>query len=188
MKKVLIVLLVIVVILMSYIYLYNNVLAHKIKAVVVQVRDNSMVVVENNSSKGLLIIGFSDEGNIGYKQGQEIAIYYNGIVDSMYPGHIGSPEKIKITKEKSNIEIPEKALRYCYSSRANVDVEIFELTNSGIHLKITDTNELQYNYAHNYQISKEVKNPNYTGVGYKIGEDTANSTAPYIRTWTRIYL
>lgn len=187
MKKVLkvisIVLIVIVVIFMFYVYLYNNVLSHKFKAVVVQVRDNSMVVVENNTSKGLLIIGFSDEGNIGYKQGQEIAIYYNGIVDSMYPGRIDSPDKIKITKEKSNIEIPEEALRYCYSSRDNINVEISELTNNGIHLKITDTNELQYNYAHNYKISKEVKNPNYTGIGYKIGEDTENSTAPYIRTW-----
>ncbi len=157
----------------------------KITAVVVKVNENSMIVVEKDDS--LLVIGFSDEGNIGYKQGQEILIYYGGIIDSMYPGRIGKPGKIKIIKEKSNKEIPEKALRYCYSSKDNVNVEIAELTNSGIYLKITDTNELKYNYAHNYEISKEVKNPNYTGVGYKIGKDTENSTAPYSRSWTRIY-
>lgn len=162
--------------------LENENMKAKMNAVVVKVNENSMVVIEAKKPNELLIVGFSDEGDIGYKQGQEILIYYDGMVLTSYPGQIYNIGKIEIKKEKSDIEIPDKAFRYCYSSRDNVRVEISELTRNSIILNITDTNEFKFVYADNYKISKEVKNPNYTGVGYKIGEDTSNSTAPYVRT------
>ncbi len=174
--------------------LYNKIqpenMRVKMKAVIVKVNENSMLVTtDTKNTNGLMNIGFSDDGNIGYKQGQEILIYYNGMIDSMFPGHIGKPGKIKIKKEKSNVEIAESILRYAYSSIDNVSIEISELTNKGITLKITDTNELKFVFANSYKIEKEVKNPNYTGAsGYKIGEDTTNSIAPYVRTRTRIYI
>lgn len=148
-------------------------------AIVVRVDEKSMLVLENDSGFGLIRVGFLDEGNIGYKQGQEIAIYFDGIIMTSYPAQIGNIDKIEIVKDQSDIEISDHILRYCYSSRDNVKVEISELTNSGIYLKITDTNELKYNYSHKYEITKKVKNPNYTGVGYKIGEDTETSTAGF---------
>lgn len=162
----------------------------KMKAVIVKVNENSMLVTtDTKNTNGLMNIGFADDGNIGYKQGQEILIYYNGMIDSMFPGLIGKPGKIKIKKEKSNIEIAESILRYAYSSINNVSIEISELTNKGITLKITDINELKFVFANSYKIEKEIKNPNYTGgSGYKIGEDTTNSTAAYVRTRIRIYI
>lgn len=149
-------------------------------AVVVKVDEESMLVLASDSDSMLASVGFLKEGNIGYKQGQEIAIYYSGDILESYPCQLAGIEKIEIVKDKSNKEIPDSILRYCYSSRDNVSVEIAELTNSGIYLKITDTNELKYNYSHNYKIEKEVKNPNYTGIGYKVGEDTEYSTSGYV--------
>lgn len=187
MKKVRNVIIAIIVLLMIIIIgkvLYNKMqpenMRVKMKAVVVKVNENSMTVIRVNSNRDLMNIGFTDEGNVGYKQGQEILIYYDGLIDSMYPGHIGNPGKIKIIKEESNIEIPEKALRYCYSSMNNVFVQVSELTNKEIILKFTDTNKLKFVFANSYKIKKEEKNPYYTGTGYKIGEDTENSTATYV--------
>lgn len=184
-KSVVIAIVIILILIFIGIVLYNKMqpenMRVKMKAVVVRVNENSMLVMEYD--KSLMNIGFSEDGNIGYKQGQEVIIYYNGMVDSMFPGHIGNPGKIEIKKEKSNVEIPESILRYAYSSIDNVHVEITELTNEGITLQITDTNELKYVFANSYKIEKEEKNLNYTGAsGYKIGEDTANSTAAYVRT------
>lgn len=151
-------------------------------AVVVKVDEKSMLVLASDSDSMLASVGFLKEGNIGYKQGQEIAIYYSGDILESYPCQLAGIEKIEIVKDKSNKEIPDSILRYCYSSRDNVSVEIAELTNSGIYLKITDTNELKYNYSHKYEITKKVKNPSYTGVGYKIGEATETSTAGFTGT------
>lgn len=181
-KSVVVAIVIILILILIGIVLYNKMqpenMRVKMKAVVVKVNENSLLVMDGSS---LTIVGFADDGNIGYKQGQEVIIYYNGMVDSMFPGHIGNPGKIEIKKEKSNVEIPESILRYAYSSIDNVHVEITELTNEGITLQITDTNELKYVFANSYKIEKEEKNLNYTGAsGYKIGEDTANSTAPYI--------
>lgn len=184
-KSVVIAIVIILILILISIVLYNKMqpenMRVKMKAVVVKVNENSMLVMEYD--KSLMNIGFSEDGNIGYQQGQEIEIYYDGIIDSIYPGHIGKPGKIKVTKEESNIEIPESILRYAYSSIDNVHVEITELTNEGITLQITDTNELKYLFANSYKIEKEEKNLNYTGAsGYKIGEDTETSTAGFTGT------
>ncbi len=193
-KSIVVAIVVILILILTGIVLYNKMqpenMKVKLKAVVVKVNENSMLVTtDTKNTNGLMNIGFADDGNIGYKQGQEILIYYNGMIDSMFPGHIGNPGKIKIKNEKSNVEISESILRYAYSSINNVHVEITKLTNAGIALQITDTNELKYVFSNSYKIEKEVKNPNYTGAsGYKIGEDTANSTAAYVRTRTRIYI
>lgn len=151
-------------------------------AIVVRVDEKSLKVVTLDSAREILSVRFTDEGNIGYKQGQEIKIYYDGMILTSYPGEVEKVYKIEIVKDKSDTEIPKEALRYCYSSKDNVNVEISELTNNGIYLKIIDTNEVKYDYSHKYEITKEVKNPNYTGVGYYIGEDTATSTRGYTGT------
>ncbi len=149
-------------------------------AVVVKADEKRMLVLAGDSTSTLISLGYLEEGNIGYKQGQEIAIYYSGDILETYPCQLAGIEKIEIIKDKSDIEIPDNILRYCYSSKDNVSAQILELTSSKIYLKITDTNELKYNYSHNYKIEKEVKNPNYTGIGYKVGEDTEHSTSGYV--------
>lgn len=147
------------------------------KAVVVKANDKFLMVMGLEDE----LISLKNESNMEFKQGQEIAIHFDGIILTTYPAQIGNVEKIEIVKEKSDKKIPEQILRYCYSSYQNVTVAISEFTNTGITLTITDTNELPYQYAHHYEIKQKVKNKEYTGVGYKIGEDTKNSTAGYTR-------
>ncbi len=152
------------------------------KAVIVKVYDKSLIVIDYDD-KELLNVSFTKEGNIGFKQGQEILVHFDGMVYTTYPGQISNVGKIEIIKEKSGIKIPEDALRYCYSSKDNVKVSVNELTSRGITLEIVDTNQLPYNYSHSYSINKKVKNEKYTGIGQKIGEDTETSTSGYTRKW-----
>ena len=178
----LLVILIVAIILFAVGYIIIKNYMETIKAVVVKVNDNSMLVMGiTDNLSGLMSVGFTDEGNIGYKQGQEISFKYNGSITDMYPQSLDKVDKIKITKEKSDVEIPESILRYCYSSRDNVNVIISELTSKGMSITIEDTNEYPYNLFENYIIRKKVKNENYTGVGQKIGEDTENSTSGFTR-------
>ena len=155
-----------------------------IKAVVVEANEKSMIVMGIEGESGLLSSGFGKNGNIGFKQGQEILIYFNGDIMTTYPAQIGNVEKIEILKEKSDIEIPTTYLRYCYSSEHNVKVTVNELTTVGMTLSVVDTNELPYEYTTRYKINKKVKNEEYTGKGEKIGEDTEHSTSGYTRNRT----
>lgn len=156
------------------------------KAVVVKVSDNHLMVLDIEEEFGLISVGFDE--NIGFKQGQEIAISFDGMIITMYPGQLGNVEKIEIIKEKSEKKIPDEILRYCYSSYNNVKVTIAELTSTGTTLTIEDSNELPYQYSHSYIINQKVKDETYTGVGQKIGENTGNSTAGFTRNRLRIYL
>ena len=98
-----------------------------------------------------------------------------------YPAQLGNVGKIEITKENSDVVIPDNILRTFYSFHEKVNITISELTNIGISLTITDTNEIPYDFAHSYIINKKVKNKDYTGKGQKIGEDTENSVAGFTR-------
>lgn len=159
-----------------------------IEAVVVKVNENNLLAMGIENGNELYSIGLTKFKNIEFQKGQKILIYFNGDVMESYPAQLGNIGNIEIIEEKSNIDIPDYILRYCYSSYDNIQVTINELTNKGITLSITDTNELPYNYAHSYKINKEVKNEEYTGVGQKIGEDTENTTSGYTRNRTRVYM
>lgn len=152
------------------------------RAVVMKVNKNSLSVMDLNGS--LYSVSFADEGNIGFKEGQEVLIYFDGMIAESYPAQIYNVGKIKIVKEKSDVSIPENVLRYYYCSRDNVKVSVSELTSKEISLTIKDTNEYQYGYSNDYTIYKKVKNKDYTGIGYKIGKDTENSISGYTRNRT----
>lgn len=151
-----------------------------IKAVVVNPEKGLLVMGTENTNE-LYSVNYQNKENIEFKQGQEILIYFDGVVLETYPAQITNIEKIEILKEKSDIKIPDNILRYCYSSRNNVIVSISEVSKTGIEIIIKDTNELQYEYSNSYKINKKVKNKDYTGVGYQIGENTGNSTAGFTR-------
>lgn len=178
----LIVIFIVVIILMVVVNVILKNYMETIRGVVVKVNDNSLLVMGTTENlKGLMSVGFTDDGNIGFKQGQEITIKFAGNIMESYPAQLGKVDKIKITKEKSDVEIPEIILRECYSSRDNVNVIISELTSKGMSITIEDTNEYPYDFFENYIISKKVKNENYTGNGQKIGEDTEYSTSGFTR-------
>lgn len=177
---------------------YDNVNYHKqmkeegenrkatINAVVVKVNENNLLAmgIENE----LYSIGLKSAKNVVFEKGQEILVYFNGYIMESCPAQIANIEKIEVIKEKSEIQIPDTIMRFCYNSKEKVNVTISELTNSGITLTITDTNDLPYNYAHSYRINKKVKNENYTGKGEKIGKDTENSISGFTRNRIRIYM
>ena len=152
---------------------------HLVRAEVVKVTEHSIYAMGiDGYPTGLFTAGFTDEGDIGFKQGQEVLINYGGYVLSTYPEQLGQVNKIMILKEESDVEIPEEYLKFCYSSKNTIN----EFTNESLELTIVDTNELPYNYTTDYTIYKEVKNKDYTGVGQKIGEDTENSIAGWTGT------
>lgn len=165
----------------------NNMFSNK-KAQIVRVNEKSLDVLGFDGEYDLYSVSYAKEGNIGFKQGQEILINFSGGIAETFPAQINNVSKIKITKEKSEKEIPVEVLRFYYSNLDNVRVSINELTNSGITLTITDKNDLPYEYSYNYTIYKKVKNKEYTGIGYKIGEDTENSTSGYTRNRKRVHL
>ena len=115
--------------------------------------------------------------------GQELLVYYDGSMTMSYPGGFGDVSKIKILKEKSDLEIPIGTLRYAYSSRDKVYVYVNEVTKEGMTLTIIDRNEeYPYDYSSSdYSIHTDVKNPRYTGEpGYYDGVATENSIPAYI--------
>ena len=162
-------------------------MANTKRALVVKVNEKSLDVMgienENNIESDLISVSFGQEGDIGFKQGQEILIYFDGIIAESFTAQINNVGKIEIVKEKSDNEIPEDVLRFYYNSEDNVTVSIDDFTKENLLLTIEDKNESAYNYEDiEYDIYKKVKNPNYTGVGQKLGEDTENSTSGYTGT------
>ena len=156
-----------------------------LSAVVMEVHESGLSVMEikeGESSYDLYTVSFAQEGNIGFKQGQEVLIYFDGIVAESFPAQIFNVIKIEITKEETDITIPDDVIRYYNNTTDNVKVDISELATTGVKITITDTNELPYEYSNNYVIYEKVKNENYTGEGYQIGEDTENSTSGYTGT------
>lgn len=131
-----------------------------VEGVVVKVYDRTITVMGLEGKNSLYDVGFGEEGNIGFEKGQEVIIYYGGSIMESYPAQLGDVKKIKITKKKSDIEIPDSIIRFCYTSWGEVEVVVAELTNTGIALVIRDTNEMPYEYSHKYSISKQVP---YTG-------------------------
>ena len=104
----------------------------RLKAVVVKVNNNNFLAMGIENGTELYSIGLD---NIELKKGQEILIYFNGDVMETYPAKLGNVGKVEIIKDKSDIQIPDDILRFCYSSKDNVTVTISELSNSSITLK-----------------------------------------------------
>ena len=151
------------------------------KAIIIKVNKNSLDVMDNEIGTDLYSVSFSDEGNIGFKQGQEILIYFDGLIAETFPSKITNVGKIEILKEKTNVEIPDDVLRFYYNSYNNVSVLISDFTPTGISLTITDTNELNYEYSNKYLINKKNKETeNVTVDTNKIIPPTENSTSAYI--------
>lgn len=167
---------------------YENSMAFTLSAIVIEVNNNSLDVMGINNEREelstLYNVNFAKEGNTGFKQGQEILIFFDGMILETFPGQINNVGRIEIIREKSEIEIPDDVLRFYNNSEDKVEIKISELTNRGLTIEITDSNQLPYEYSDEYVIYKEVKNENYTGVGEKIGEDTENSTSGYTGTGT----
>ena len=132
-----------------------------IDAVVVKANERTLAVMDIQD-KSLAYVSYAKEGNIGFKQGQEVAIYFDGMIQESYPAVISGVNKIEITKEKSDVQISENALRWFCNSKDKLSVKIEELTKNGISFIITDSNEVrcQYDYTSNFRMRKKVDSGN----------------------------
>ena len=153
------------------------------KAVVVKANEKNLAVMELEGTNSLLYVGLQNAGDMVFKQGQEILIYFDGIILTTYPGQLSNVGKIEILKEKSNVKIPEEVLRTFYSSSKNVKISVSKLTNTGISFAITDTNQYPYSYANTYTIYKKNKQAENINIKPVITEPaTSNSVPPYMGT------
>lgn len=125
--------------------------------VIVRVYDTYLGVINKDDPNDIMTASIPADDTNEYKQNQEARVYYNGMINEMYPGSFAKVSKIEILKEDSDITIPEKALKLFYSSRNNVVVSNINVTQTGISFEIKDTNEYKYEYTNTYTLFK--KNP-----------------------------
>lgn len=125
--------------------------------VIAKVDDKSLGVINKDDPNDILTASIPEGNTNEYKQNQEVRVYFDGTINESYPGSFGKVSKIEILKESSEVTIPEKVLKYFYSSRDNVSVSNINVTQTGISFEIKDTNELKYEYTNTYALYK--KNP-----------------------------
>ena len=87
------------------------------RAVVIKVGEKYLDVMGFEGTHDLYDVSYEEEGNIGFKKGQEILIYYDGMVLESYPAQIRNVGKIEIIKEESDIQIPDEVLKFYYKWR-----------------------------------------------------------------------
>ena len=125
--------------------------------VIVRVDDTYLEVINKDDPNDVMRANIPDDDINEYKQNQEVRVYYNGMINEMYPGSFDKVSKIEILKDNSDVTIPEKALKLFYSSRNNVSVSNINVTQTGVSFEIKDTNEYKYEYTNTYTLFK--KNP-----------------------------
>ena len=120
--------------------------------VIVRVDDTYLEVINKDDPNDVMRANIPDDDINEYKQNQEVRVYYNGMINEMYPGSFDKVSKIEILKDNSDVTIPEKALKLFYSSRNNVSVSNINVTQTGISFEIKDTNEYKYEYTNTYTL------------------------------------
>lgn len=125
------------------------------KLIVVNVEEKILKTMDLNDDS-LYVISTKNEDMTRFKQGQEIKIFYDGIILTTYPGQI-TADKVEILKEKSDKEIPIEVLRHYNYSQNNISVSIDEFSNENLNFYIIDSNEYPLDYGDycEYQILKK---------------------------------
>lgn len=143
------------------IQIYKRAGYYTMKLIVVNVEGKRLETMDFNEK--LYSVSLKDGDTSKFKQGQEVLIYYDGVVLTTYPGQI-TADKVDILEEKSNKEIPVEVLRYWNFSQKNISAKIEKISNTGIAFKITDLNEVPLDYGNTYEYSivkKNVENEEY---------------------------
>lgn len=162
-----------------------------INAVVVKANDSDLIAIRVDNPDTLVSVSYPDNVNKDeFKQGQQITVYYDGSILDSYPEQLEKVEKIEVVKDKGDVDIPYSALRYCFSSRDNVEVSVDELTKSGISFTINDKNEYKYEYDNEYSIFKKnkeaenVESPNIPAL--TSGNTTSSYDGSGVHLWDEV--
>lgn len=160
-KRILLVILIIIVIMCIAGYFFIKSI-FQIRGVVVRNYGDHILILEED---GMDYVAIPKDNNLQFKKGQEVLVEQrinNDIVTQTYPGSIESEnvKNIKIVKEKSKIEIPEKILGQFYNSEDKIFITINDISRSGLSFTMKDTNEYkkEHKFPNNYELSKKEEN------------------------------
>lgn len=138
-----------------FIILNNN--GVRMRLVIVEVEDNYLKTIEKDTDFSLYKVEVEGRDMSEFKQGQEIIAHYDGISDAMFPGRF-TADKVEIVKEKSDMEIPIRVLRYFNYLQDNISVEIEKFTNTSMEISITDSNKYPLDYGDDFSYYIQKKN------------------------------
>jgi len=165
-----------------------------IRAVVVKPAEKYLIVMDVKD-EALYDISLPVDNDLQFKKGQEVSIYckYGTIIEQSLPASIREEyiNKIKIVKEKSSVEIPNKILSRIYNSGDKILISVDEHSTTGISLTIKDTNEYkrEYAYSNDYKIVKNsnalTENANSKKIVDSIKVD--NNTFKNTYNWENVY-
>lgn len=160
-KKIKIILWIIIIIVVGCVLArYFKYREHVIKLIVIDATENSIKTIDMSDTR--YIVRLKKDGK-KYKEGQEINVYFDGIVATGFPMEINA-DRIEIIKEKTDKEIPEEIYRYYNFSQKNISTEILNFTNTKMEFLINDENKypLEYGEDFSYKIlRKNVENEKY---------------------------
>lgn len=135
----------------------RNMLAIK-TAIVAVVDDDYLCVVDSQNQNLLYNVYYPEEGNRDFEIGQEIKIYFNG--KSISSGRNGIAELRNVGKieiiDNANHLISDEILKRFNTTYDNVEVSIENLTNTELIFTITDNNDIKYEFASKFYLSKNI--------------------------------
>lgn len=135
----------------------RNMLAIK-TAIVAVVDDDYLCVVDSQDQNLLYNVYYPEEGSRDFEIGQEIKIYFNG--KSISSGRNGIAELRNVGKieiiDNANHLISDEILKKFNTTYDNVEVSIENLTNTELIFTITDNNDIKYEFASKFYLSKNI--------------------------------
>lgn len=135
----------------------RNMLAIK-TAIVAVVDDDYLCVVDSQDQNLLYNVYYPEEGSRDFEIGQEIRIYFNG--KSISSGRNGIAELRNVGKieiiDNANHLISDEILKRFNTTYDNVEVSIENLTNTELIFTITDNNDIKYEFASKFYLSKNI--------------------------------
>ena len=137
-------------------------MSHTMEAVILQVKSGTLYIMETgeNPRHEIAQLNMGEQGNIGYRKGQEILIYYDGTAVATAPAIITNVGKIEIIKEQTDKTIPDEYLSYYNSPEYqtyNLKASLSEITKTGIKFSITSEKELNSEDSESYKLFKTQK-------------------------------
>jgi hypothetical protein len=76
----------------------NENMSEKMNGIVVKAEDKYLYAIFPDNNIGLCSVSYTKEGDIGFRQGQEIAIFFNGAIAETYPSQISNVRKNRNSK------------------------------------------------------------------------------------------
>lgn len=119
--------------------------SYDMDVVVVKAEEHQIIGIDENEE--IIIVNSNDQDLRKFLKGQTVRVYYDGMILTTYPGQITGRVKLK---DKTIKEIPDKYLRYAYSTPSNVILDISDSTKEEFVLYIEDNNSIKYLYNEEY--------------------------------------